>query len=418
MPALARGRLWYSDFFDRAVFSVSPDGERRVEVEFDGEPGGLGWLPDGRLLFNSRLDRVVMRREPDGTIVRHGDLAPWATWHANDMVVAANGQAYAGNFGFDLDGLYDGTVQGSDIVSASLVRVDPDGTSCEAATDLAFPNGTVITEDGATLIIAESMGGRLTAFDRADDGSLANRREWACPPGVAPDGICLCADGSVWVANACGPSASAWPREARCSSASTTSMNCFACMLGDEDRHTLYLVTAVDSHDNKARPIATGRSRGPDDRSRRRAALTRVAAKVAATAVGTGFLVALFTACALVLAGPAGAAATAAPPFDLAVGGSGSVGFQPTSTHPHGEATGSGYTDDLAAREAARSAGAHPRAHRLSRRHLVTDPDAGWSLFSPTMRGEVREQIRTWACEGAAGPVCRGVPGGAARPGL
>ncbi len=110
-PRWHEGRLWYSDFFDHAVCSVSPDGDRRVEVDFEGEPAGLGWLPDGRLLINSRLDRAIMRREPDGTIVRHGSLEPWATWHANDMVVAANGQAYAGNFGFDLDGLYDGTVE-------------------------------------------------------------------------------------------------------------------------------------------------------------------------------------------------------------------------------------------------------------------------------------------------------------------
>ena len=201
-PRWHDGRLWYSDFFDHVVLSVSPEGERRVEVAFDGEPAGLGWLPDGRLLINSRLDRAVMRREEDGTIVRHGDLTPWATWHANDMVVAANGQAYAGNFGFDLDGLYDGSLPPSAIRSTSIVRVDPDGSSCEAAADLAFPNGTVITADGATLIVAESMGGRLSAFDRAADGTLTNRREWAAPASVAPDGICLCADGSVWVANA------------------------------------------------------------------------------------------------------------------------------------------------------------------------------------------------------------------------
>ena len=201
-PRWHDGRLWYSDFFDHAVFSVSPDGGRRVEVSFDGEPAGLGWLPDGRLLINSRLDRAILRREEDGTLVRHGDLTPWATWHANDMVVAADGQAYAGNFGFDLDGLYDGSVQASAIASASLVRVDPDGTSSEAAADIAFPNGTVITEDGGTLIIAESFGGKLTAFDRGADGTLTNRRQWAALEGVAPDGICLCADGSVWVSNA------------------------------------------------------------------------------------------------------------------------------------------------------------------------------------------------------------------------
>ena len=156
-PRWHDGRLWYSDFFDHGVFSVSPEGERRTEVEFDGEPAGLGWLPDGRLLINSRLDRVMLRREADGSLVPHGSLLPWAAGNANDLVVAANGQAYAGNFGFDLDGLYDGTVDRSAIATTSLVRVDPDGTSHEAATDLAFPNGTVITDDGATLIIAESF---------------------------------------------------------------------------------------------------------------------------------------------------------------------------------------------------------------------------------------------------------------------
>ena len=87
-PRWHDGRLWYSDFFDHAIFSVSSDGERRVEVDFDGEPAGLGWLPDGRLLINSRLDRIILRREEDGMLVEHGDLKPWATWHANDMVVA------------------------------------------------------------------------------------------------------------------------------------------------------------------------------------------------------------------------------------------------------------------------------------------------------------------------------------------
>ena len=257
-PRWHEGRLWYSDFFANAIFSVSPDGERRVEVDYDGEPAGLGWLPDGRLLFNSRLDRVVMRREEDGMLVEHGDLKPWATWHANDMVVASNGQAYSGNFGFDLDGLYDGTVESSAIAPASLIRVDPDGTSCEAADDLSFPNGAVITEDGGTLIIAESFGGRLTAFDRQADGSLTNRRVWATTEGVAPDGICLCADGSVWVANALAPECVRVAEGGEVQERVTTSMKCFACMLGDEDRRTLYMVTAVDSDAAKARAERNG----------------------------------------------------------------------------------------------------------------------------------------------------------------
>jgi sugar lactone lactonase YvrE len=257
-PRWHDGRLWFSDFYDHAVLSVSPEGDRRVEVAFDGEPAGLGWLPDGRLLINSRLDRAVMRREEDGTIVRHGTLTPWATWHANDMVVADNGQAYAGNFGFDLDGLYDGSQPASAIRSTSIVRVDPDGSSCEAASDLAFPNGAVITPDGATLIVAESMGGRISAFDRAADGTLTNRREWAAPASVAPDGICLCADGTVWMANALAPECLRVAEGGEVLERVRTSQNCYACMLGDDDRLTLYLVTARDSHDAKAKATRTG----------------------------------------------------------------------------------------------------------------------------------------------------------------
>jgi sugar lactone lactonase YvrE len=257
-PRWHDGRLWYSDFFDHAVSSVSPEGDRRVEVDFDGEPAGLGWLPDGRLLINSRLDRAIMRREDDGSLVRHGDLRPWATWHANDMVVASNGQAYAGNFGFDLDGLYDGSVQPSAIAPTSLVRVDPDGTSAEAAADIAFPNGTVITDDGATLIIAESMGGHLTGFDRAADGTLTNRRVWAPLTDVAPDGICLCADGSVWVSNALRPECVRVAEGGEVLERVVTSMNCYACMLGDDDRQTLYMITAVDSDANKRRLTREG----------------------------------------------------------------------------------------------------------------------------------------------------------------
>jgi sugar lactone lactonase YvrE len=257
-PRWHDGRLWYSDFFDHAVFSVSSEGERRTEVDFDGEPAGLGWLPDGRLLINSRLDRAIFRREADGSLVRHGDLTPWATWHANDMVVASNGQAYAGNFGFDLDGLYDGTTEPSAIAPTSLVRVDPDGSSHEAADDISFPNGTVISEDEATLIIAESMGGRLTAFDRQADGTLTGRREWAALPGVAPDGICLCADGSVWVANALGSECVRVAEGGEILERVVTSQGCFACMLGDEDRLTLYLVTAESSDAAKARVARNG----------------------------------------------------------------------------------------------------------------------------------------------------------------
>jgi sugar lactone lactonase YvrE len=257
-PRWHEGRLWYSDFFDHGVFSVSPDGERRQEVAFDGEPAGLGWLPDGRLLINSRLDRVIMRREPDGSLVLHGDLKPLAAWHANDMVVASNGQAYSGNFGFDLDGLYEGTLPADQIKTSSLIRIDPDGTRSEAAADLQFPNGAVITEDGGTLVVAESLGGRLTAFDRAPDGSLTNRSVWAELPRIAPDGICLCEDNTIWVANAVAPECLRVAEGGDILERVRTDKTCYACMLGEDDRRTLYLVTADDSHAPKARAARHG----------------------------------------------------------------------------------------------------------------------------------------------------------------
>jgi sugar lactone lactonase YvrE len=173
--------------------------------------------------------------------------------------VAANGQAYAGNFGFDLERLYDGTLDLTTIrPTTSLVRVDPDGTSHEAATDLAFPNGTVLTDDGALLIIAESMSGVLTAFDRRPDGTLSGRRQWAAPPGIAPDGICLCADGTVWVANASAPECVRVAEGGDIVERVSTSQNCYACMLGGPDRMTLYLVTAPTAEEAKARAERNG----------------------------------------------------------------------------------------------------------------------------------------------------------------
>ena len=188
-------------------------------MAFDGETGGLGWLPDGRLLFISRLDRAVMRREPDGTLVPHGDLRPWATWHANDMVVATNGQAYAGNFGFDLDGLYerDGRRERRSSPPRSSGST-PTAPAARRPTDLRFPNGTVITEDGATLIIAESMGGRLTAFDRErgrhpDQPPRVGRRSRRGARRHLP----VRRQHDLGRQRARRPSASASPRAARCS---------------------------------------------------------------------------------------------------------------------------------------------------------------------------------------------------------
>jgi len=263
-PRWHQGRLWYVDFYEGTVCSAGPGGDVRVEFEVPGEPAGLGWLPDGRLLVVARKPRTVLRLEPDGRLVEHGDLNPLATFHGNDMVVDGMGRAYVGNFGFDLDGFveergFSALVAPPGPPTAVLVRVDPDGSAHPAATGLAFPNGAVVTPDGRTLIVAETLAGRLTAFDIAEDGSLTGRREWAALSWCAPDGICLDAEGRVWVANAMTSECLLVAEGGEVVSRVTTSQNCFACMLGGDDRRTLYLVTAPTSTESEVSVLQSGR---------------------------------------------------------------------------------------------------------------------------------------------------------------
>jgi sugar lactone lactonase YvrE len=214
-PRWHDGRLWYSDFYGHTVHALTPGRADERVVEVAGQPAGLGWLPDGSLLIVSMVDRRVLRLGPDGSLSEHAALGEWATFHCNDMVVDAAGRAYVGNFGFDLFALRSGEAVPSR--SAALIRVDPDGQVSVAADELEFPNGTVITPDGGTLIVAETMARRLTAFDVSADGALANRRVWADlkPHEIAPDGICLDASGAVWAANAAGPDSGPGRRRGR-----------------------------------------------------------------------------------------------------------------------------------------------------------------------------------------------------------
>ena len=238
--------LWFSDFFDHAVKTVDLDGRLKAKVSIADRPGGLGWLPDGRLLIVSMTERALLR--VDGhQIVVHADLSKIATFHCNDMVVDAVGRAYVGNFGFDLDAAeINGTLDQvlADHAGATLARVDPDGTVHAAADGLMFPNGTVITPDGRTMIIAESFGRRLTAFDIANDGSLSNRRVWAELGGRVPDGICLDADGAVWVANPVTPECLRVAEGGEILDVIETDNRCFACMLGGPDRRSLFMLTS------------------------------------------------------------------------------------------------------------------------------------------------------------------------------
>ena len=255
-PRWHDGRLWYSDFYDHAVLSVDVAGDRRTEAEVPGQPSGLGWLPDGRLLVVSMTDRLVLRREADGTMVRHADLRPWATFHANDMVVGADGRAYVGNFGFDLDAFYEG--QGTP-TTASMVRVDPDGTAGEAAAGLHFPNGAVLADGGRTLVVAESFAGVLTAFDVGADGSLTGRRVWAKLEHCAPDGICLDAEGCIWVANAVTNECRRVAEGGEVLDTVTTSQLAVAPVLGGADGRTLYVCTAPGTAAKEVRDVRLGK---------------------------------------------------------------------------------------------------------------------------------------------------------------
>jgi sugar lactone lactonase YvrE len=248
-PRWHGGRLWFSDFYDHAVKSVDAAGSIRTELEIDDQPSGLGWLPDGRLLVVAMHRRQLLRVDPDG-VKLHADLAGVAAHHANDMVVDREGRAYVGNFGFPLDeALAERGVEGvlADHPTARLARVDPDGRVHVAADGLHFPNGAVITPDGRTLIVAETLALRLTAFDVASDGSLSNRRVWAELGMRAPDGICLDADGYVWVANAIAPECVLVAPGGRVIATVSTSQPSFACALGGAEGRTLFAFTAPTS---------------------------------------------------------------------------------------------------------------------------------------------------------------------------
>jgi sugar lactone lactonase YvrE len=261
-PRWRDGRLWFSDFFARAVKSVSLAGDVRVELALDDAPSGLGWTPDGALLVVSMAKREVLRRAPGGEIAVHADLSTVATFRSNDMVVDAAGGAYVGDFGFDLHAELlrrgDPSVF-ADHPTARLARVAPDGTVTVAAEDMHFPNGSVITPDGGTLIVGETLAARLTAFDVAPDGTLSGRRVWAPTWPRLPDGICLDAEGAVWIANPLASECVRIGEGGAVLDSVATSQRCYACTLGGDDGTTLFMTTAKSSIPERAAAAPQGR---------------------------------------------------------------------------------------------------------------------------------------------------------------
>jgi sugar lactone lactonase YvrE len=239
-PRWRDGRLWFSDFFSHRVLALNQDGGVETVAEVPGQPSGLGWTPEGRLLVVSMRDHRLLRLDPEG-LVEVADLSAIATGPCNDMVVDAVGRAYVGNFGYDRH-------HGEAERAACMARIDPDGRVTRVADELVFPNGAVITDDGAILIVAETFAHRLTAFDIDGEGGLADRRVFAAIEGGHPDGICLDAEGAVWVADPGGKRVLRVFEGGRVErTVPLGERGAYACMLGGADRRTLFICSNTTS---------------------------------------------------------------------------------------------------------------------------------------------------------------------------
>ncbi|WP_186377167.1 SMP-30/gluconolactonase/LRE family protein [Curtobacterium pusillum] len=248
------GRLWYSDMHTGEVFSIDPstETEPRLEASVTGQSSGLGWLPDGRLIVSAMESRAVVAVQEDGSTAVFADLSAVESSLINDLVVdAETGRTYLGAFGYDLYG-------GEELRPGPLYVIDTDGSVRLAADGLVFPNSANVLPGTRTLVVSETWGGRLTAFDIEPDGSLSGRRAWApLPEGVTPDGSTVDDEGAVWV---CSVDTGEFLRVLEGGEVTdriTAPGRCaIDCALGGPDRRTLYLATA-DSYD----PAATERTR-------------------------------------------------------------------------------------------------------------------------------------------------------------
>jgi sugar lactone lactonase YvrE len=250
-PRWHSGELFLSEKRAGRVLAIAADGSVRTVVEIDGEPGGLGWTPDDDLLVVAMARRRVVRVDSAGEQHLYADLSSITTCKCNDMIVDARGNAYVGDFGYDL-------LTGAPPAPGVLALARPNGSATIVATDVHFPNGCAITPDGE-LIVAESAANRLTAFRIEDDGSLTDRRTFADLAAAVPDGICLDADGAVWIADPLHNAVLRVTDGGEVLDRRETSQGAFACELGGDDGHTLFVCTydAAASASPVPQPVGT-----------------------------------------------------------------------------------------------------------------------------------------------------------------
>jgi sugar lactone lactonase YvrE len=234
-PRWHDGRLWFSDWGVREIIAVDPDGTSEVVLSVPSAPSCIDWLPDGRLLVVSGGDGLLLRREHDGSLVTHADLSRLSAHAWNEIVVDDRGRAYVNNIGFEF---------GGEFAPGIVAIVEPGGSARVVAEGMAFPNGMVLTPDNSTLIVAESYGNVLTAFDIAPDGRLQNRRVWAELGDGAPDGICLDAEGAVWYGDVPNKRCVRVREGGDVLDTIELDRGCFACALGGPDGKTLFMVAA------------------------------------------------------------------------------------------------------------------------------------------------------------------------------
>ncbi len=227
-------RLWLADWGAHEVIAVDMDGKSEVAAEVASFPFSIDWLLDGRLLAVSAADRRLLRREGDGSLVTHAELAKTSERPWNEIVVDGRGNVYLNNIGFNFPG--------GDFAPGLIALVSPDGSVRKVADELAFPNGMAVTADNSTLVLAESYGNVLTAFDIAADGTLSNRRRWADLGEDVPDGICLDAEGAVWYADVPHQHCVRVREGGEVLQTIKVDRGCFACMLGGPDGRTLFIV--------------------------------------------------------------------------------------------------------------------------------------------------------------------------------
>ena len=232
-PRWHEGRLWFSDWGTQEVIAVDLKGNSEVILKAPSFPCCVDWLPDGRLLVASGGDGLILRREPDGSLVTHGDLRELSVPPAgNELVVDGRGNAYVNG----------GQPLGQADATGIVAMVRPDGSARKVADGLAFPNGMLVMPDGQTLIVAESYAKQLTAFRIKSDGRLSKRRVWATLGDGVPDGICADAENAVWYADVPNKRCVRVREGGEVLQKIELDRGGFACALGGSDRRMLFIV--------------------------------------------------------------------------------------------------------------------------------------------------------------------------------